>query len=544
MEILLEAQRLTVCVGSGISRRKLPLLNQIIALAFCNIPLSAEAREAFRTMSQFHAFHARLAADGVHSDDPCTLEEFRALNPAEQARLCEPLTATYGDVFNTLEHVVGSKRALLDCLDFRQFGAVDPDAAHFYIGYMILEGALHRVLTTNWDRLIETAVTTSTNLAIDAVLELLLDTATWLNRNQGPYQMLAKVHGCVTQYPDHCEQIILTTAELQLATGNGWRREAVNELLTGTVLFSGYSASDYTVMVPLQVLAQLRAENNLDSSHFYIAQEGDLSTGGRNLIQENNAKHIRLWANDTFASLYFAYIRRRLQLVITTAEQQMRLERAFPDWNDDSWTTLITRLRVLTSEDLGFFLDTFIGDQNARAYDERACRLPIGLSAIRTIFLTGRVPARGRYQNLQFDPNKDIVLLILLAAVIDLSRSTDGTSLSFESTHAGITLIERSGSRRKLCFLYGTYPTAAYHSISRYFNDIEDADGQLPEFEVSVVPCSRYNIPNDDFRPVPILGKALPGVPKAQRRFVDPGRIFQTNSYDALVEKLQEELEL
>jgi hypothetical protein len=543
LEELLEAQRLTLCVGSGISRRRLPLLNQIIASAFCNAPLIPDVTTAFTALSQFHAFRDRLAARRIVSSDPCTLEEFRALDVAVQQELCRPLTVTYGDVFNSLEHALAGKQALLDSFDFLQFGAGDPDAAHYYIGYLLLEGVLHRVLTTNWDLLIETAIATSTSSSMDTVLEVLLDTATWLNRNQSP-SALAKVHGCVTQYPDHCDQIILTTAELQLATGNGWRRDAVNEFLTGTVLFCGYSGSDYTLMVPLQVLAQLRAENHLDGSHFYIADESNLSTGGRNLIQDNDARHIRLWANDSFASLYFAYIRRRLQLVIEAAEQQTRQERAFPEWNDDSWTALITRLRGLIDNDLGLFLDTVIGDQNARAYDENASRLPIGISAIRTIFLIGKVSSRNKYRNLQFDPNKDIVLLILLAATVDLTRRPDGPRLSFESTHVGLTLIENSGSRRKLCFLYGTYATAAYYSISRYFKDIEDSDGRLPEFEVAVIPCSRYNVPDDKFPTAPILGKALPGVPKAQRRFVKPSQIFETTSYDVLLDVLQQELEL
>jgi hypothetical protein len=542
VEGLLEAQRLTLCVGSGISRRRLPLLNQIIALAFANIPLTADANASFAAISQYHAFHARLAVHGIASSDPCTLEEFRGLDVRIRCELCQPLTATYGDVFNTLEHILADKRALLDSLDFIQFNTADPDAAHYYIGYLLLEGVLHRVLTTNWDRLIEAAITISTSSNLHDVLEILLDTATWLNRNQSP-SALAKVHGCVTQYPDHCEEIILTTAELQLATGDGWRRDAINEFLTGTVLFCGYSGSDYTLMVPLQVIAQLRAENNLDGSHFYIADENDLSTGGRNLIQGNDARHIRLWGNDIFSSLYFAYLRRRLQLVIDAAEQQTRHERAFPEWSDDCWTALIARLKVLINDDLGLFLDTRIGAQNARVYDEIASRLPIGISAIRTIFLNGNVPNRGRYRSLQFDPNKDIVLLILLAAMVDLTRRAGGPSLSFETTQAGLTLIENSGSRRKLCFLYGTYPTAAYHSISRYFKDIEDTDGQLPEFEVAVVPCSRYNVPDDNFPPAPILGKALPGVPKAQRRFVEPSRIFETTSYESLLEALQQELE-
>jgi hypothetical protein len=542
--VLLDAQRLAICVGSGISRRRLPLLHQIIALAFRNIPLTAESRETFRASSQFHHFHAQLAVSGIATSDPCTLEEFRALDPAEQAHLCESLTATYGDIFATLEHVVGSKCALLDCIEFLQFGTTEADAAHFYIGYMILEGVFHRVLTTNWDRLIESAVSTLTDIPITSVVELLIDRPTWLDRNQGAHQLLAKVHGCITQYPDSCDQIVLTTPELQLATADGWRRDAVNELLTGTVLFSGYSASDYTLMVPLQVLAQLRAQDHLDSSHFYIAQESDLSAGGRNLLQNNDAKHIQLWANDVFASLYFAYIRRRLQLAIANAEQQLRLERAFPNWTDASWANVIDRLKVLTTEDLGMFLDSIIGQPNARAYDDRASSLPVGLSALRAIFLTGKVPARGKYHHLQFDPNKDIVLLILLATLIDLIRSPGGPSLSFESTHAGITFTEGSGSRRKLCFLYGIYQTAAYHSISTYLNEIESTDGQLPEFEIAVVPCSRYEVPDDAPPPGPILGKMLPGGRKAQRRFVDPTSIFQTTSYDALITTLRAALEL
>ena len=40
-------EQLTVCLGSGISRRRMPVLSELIASAFRNIPLNAESRQLF-----------------------------------------------------------------------------------------------------------------------------------------------------------------------------------------------------------------------------------------------------------------------------------------------------------------------------------------------------------------------------------------------------------------------------------------------------------------------------------------------------------------
>ena len=543
MHDLVGAPRLTICVGSGISYRRLPLLHALLALAFRNIPLNAEARDAFLAYSRQYGFCALLAAEGIVTVNPCSLDEFRSQTNEHQARLCETLTSNYGEVFAALQAVSGSKRLLLDHLEFQQFDISNSDAAHFYIGFLILEGVVERLLTTNWDHLVESALESSINQPINTVLDIIRDEPSWLNRNGGAPAAIAKVHGCSTQYPGRCEEIILTAAELQLATHNGWHQNAVNEFLTGTVLFSGYSASDYTVMVPLRVLAALRANHALDVSHFFIAQDSDLNPAGRDLTNNDPSRHIRLWANDTFASLYFAYLRQRLQNAITTAEQQRRPERAFPVWDEPSWQALITRLRTLTTEDLGAFLDAFIGPPASRSYDERAASLPIEISAIRAIFLTGRLEARGKYQNLHFDANKDIVLLILVAALVDLCRPANA-HISLETSYAGITISEDNGSRRKFLFLYGIYPNAAYPALSTYLIDVEDTDGQFPEFEVAVIPCSRYDIPDDAYPVTPILAKPLPGGKRARRRFVDPKTVFETQGYDDLIVKLRTTLEL
>lgn len=540
---LVEAPRLTVCIGSGVSRRRLPLLHELIALALRNIPLTDQARNAFLGFSQLYGFRALLGAQGIPTNEPCSLDEFRVQPPGIQSQVCRVLTPVYGDFFAALETAAGTKRLLLDYIDFQQFETQDSDAAHFYIAFLILEGVIERLLTTNWDRLVEFAVQISTTRPLAGVLGVLRDQASWLDRNDGPPVSIAKVHGCSTQYPHQSESIILTTRELQVATGPGWRRDAVAEFINGTVLFSGYSGSDYTLMVPLQILAALRADNKLDSSHFYIAQEGDLNVPGRNLTDNNPNRHIPLWANDAFASLYFAYVTRRLRNAITTAEQQRRPERAFSSWEEDAWQTTIARLRSLIADEFGAFLDSNIGEPGNRPYDETAARLPFEISALRAIFLTGRLNERGKYHNLSFDANKDVVLLILLAALVDLALAT-GARLSVETSYAGLTILEANGARRKLVFLYGIYVNTASAALSDYLIEIEDRDGRYPEFEVAVIPCSRYDVPDGAFPIVPILARTLPGAARARRRFIDPRAVFATRTYDELVGTLRTALEL
>lgn len=538
-QVLEGTGQVVLCLGSGISRRKLPLLAGLIARAFLNLPLNEDANQIFEGYSQTHVFHLRLSDRGLHSSTPCTLDEFRTLLPDVQAAICQPLAQIYGDVFRDLETVYGSKQEMLAAIDIGQFQTAEPDVAHFYIAYLLIEGRISRVLTTNWDVLIEKALAASTSKPADHFLSIAQDDATWLDRLNQHNSILTKVHGCATQYPDSCEQIIITTRDLLAATANGWRQQAVQEFLSGRVLFSGYSGSDYTLMVPAKVIQAMRAQHALTAAEYFVAQEGDLSHGALQLNGNQPNKHLQMYANDTFTSLYFSFLRKRFKQALEVAAQQTQPERAFSRWSDDAWNEMLIRLHVLMDDDFPKFLDYIIGLPGSRPYDDSIGILPVRLSELREMFLEGTVQHPRSYQPLRFDPLKDLVLLILIAAFFDLGACA-GLSFSAKGEIAGITFVESTGTVRTACFVYGTYAPAAVPMVTNYLNDIEASYGILPTYEVLIVPCSQYHVGAVGTpTPRPVLSKSLPGSTTATRTFVNPDIIFHSTDFNDLGAKLR-----
>jgi hypothetical protein len=536
-------EQLTVCLGSGISRRRMPVLSELIASAFRNIPLNAESRRLFEQYSVRHLFFQRLEQDGVHVTNPCTLEEFRELTHEQQETICWILCETYGDVFGELQRLCQSKRELLDLMDFARFQVGEPDAAHCYVALMVIEARLQRVLTTNWDRLIEIAIERLSDQAFVHVVTLLKNQATWLNRYYGPAQLIAKVHGCATQYPDHTEDIVVTTDDLQAAVHSDWRQLMIRDLLSGKVVFSGYSGSDYTLMVPLSMIQELRAAHQLDDLDYYVAQESALEARGRSLSGDDASHHLRLNANDFFVTMYFAWIRGRLKTAVHYGRGQTRLERAF-DWSDDGWTEALDRIEHLLETDFPRMLDLLFGAPEVRSFDN-SCQIPVDLSSLRQLFLSGEVNHVGKYCRLQFDPIRDLVMLIVVAAVVDIVSTTGNLSLELAQSHCGITLRESSGATRKLIFLFGTYPRVAFSVLNTYLDEIEDSGAGLPTPEIVVIPCNKFDVAEDDsFKPAGVLDKKLAGQVKTRRRFLKPQELLSTQTYGTLVARIREELEL
>jgi hypothetical protein len=541
-QVLEGAGHLALCLGSGISRRKLPLLAELIAAAFCHLPATAAARAVFEGFSQQHVFHLRLQEKGMAVSNPCTLDEFCGLDEQVQTELCQTLVQTYGDVFRELQVVYGSKQGMLGAVDFGRFKNADPDVSHFFIAFLLIEGRISRVLTTNWDMLIEKALAISTSKPAEQTLSVALDQPSWLDRLNGPQVILAKVHGCATQFPLSCEHIVITTGDLQAAAAGGWRQDAVRDFLSGRVLFCGYSGSDYTLMVPAKVIEELRQSHALPAAQYFVAEDKDLSAGARQLNGDQPNRHLRMYANDMFSSLYFAFLRKRFKQAIETAEQQTQPERAFPKWNDTAWNDALGRLRTLMDVELPTMLDSIIGVPGSRGYDDFVAGIPVRLSELREMFLEGRVQHPKLYQPFRFDPIKDVVLLTVLAALVELGAAS-GFSLSMNGDVAGVTITESTGVVRTICLVYGTYAPAVVPMVNAYLSDVEATIGTLPTFEVLIVPCSQYKIGSfPDFAPDPVLSKPLPGVPAAKRTFVDPDVLFDSVDFGDLMSKLRAEL--
>ena len=148
-------QHITVCVGSGASRGSMPMLETLISRTFFNLPVDEGSCQLFLKYSRSKFFAESLVRRRLSSSNPTTFDEFRALQPEVRDYVCKPICETYGDFFRDIQDFVGSKDRLLDLIEFNEFRRGEPNPSHYYMAYLILEGKLQKIVTTNWDLLIE-----------------------------------------------------------------------------------------------------------------------------------------------------------------------------------------------------------------------------------------------------------------------------------------------------------------------------------------------------------------------------------------------------
>jgi hypothetical protein len=128
-------QHITLCIGSGASRGRMPMLSRLISRTLYNLPLDDQSREFVLRYSRSKFFHECLTRRGQSSSNPTTLDEFRALSVEARDEVCSPISETYSEFFRDVQDFVGSKARLLELLEFDEFKNGEPNPCHYYIAY-------------------------------------------------------------------------------------------------------------------------------------------------------------------------------------------------------------------------------------------------------------------------------------------------------------------------------------------------------------------------------------------------------------------------
>jgi hypothetical protein len=254
-----------------------------------------------------------------------------------------------------------------------------------------------------------------------------------------------------------------------------------------------------------------------------------------------------MWADDLFASIYFAWVKSRLKSATEFEKGRTQHERSFRNWSDTEWNTAIASIEQMLEAQLPAWLDSAIGPSDARVWNKTAAEIPIRLSELRQLLTTGRIAPDnvGKYLPTHFDSAIDVAFLLVFRAVLEAVRARPEYSLRISDSASGVTLISNQGTVRQLIFLYGRSAQNAYSTLSAYINEVE-AECGLPAPEVVVIPCQQYRMSTeDDLGPERSDDVGLPsGDMTATKYFVDPDRLFQTGSFSELRAVITEELEL
>ena len=518
------------------------MVSTLIARAFRNVVMCDQTREIFLDYSRRVFMFHQLQERQVVVDNPLELDGFRTLPEADQNLLCKSVADHFGEIFGRLQRICGRAR-LLEIIEFQEFQQGDPDACHYYIAYLVQEGKLRRIVTTNWDILIEEALRRTSVHPPNQLLNVVFDDRTYATRNDLAPQVYAKVHGSANQYPDEAESIVLTSEDIEAASDpQSWKQRLLYDYLDGTVLFCGYSATDTSIRIPAKAIERRDAAHELAGCSYYFAELNQLGEIATRFTRGEAQKHIRLYANDIFSSLYFGWLIERLKSAIEHERGQGQYH--FPRWQNEDWNNILDRVQREIERLVPEWLEATIGAPAVRRWDKSCALIPIILSNITQLASQGQIEHALQYIPLPLETSKTVACLIMLLAVLDVAAQLECTiGAHLDTSFCGLTMLDPSGASRNIILLYGPSPQGALAAIDLYLSGL-DRNGPIPPSpEVVIIPCQQYVFQADPLELPDFSQRRLPGELRARKHPISPESTFSSRSFEELVRLLRRELE-
>lgn len=245
-------------VGSGVSYGLVPGLKKLLwsVLDFLQRRINdpAEGEDHRRALEEIVAEHL-----------PHELVAFRA-DPANWAIPGDlaALVNSYSSILGTEVGQHPSDYLLWEAIDVREtYGALtlQPGAQHRLIAYLLHEGIIEKIVTTNWDGLIEKAVDESSGRGQPPLLGVLMTNESF--RTARGATMLVKQHGCAVMAREdvsYREYLVSQTNDIAIWLNSSIYSRVVSEVRAVAKdrksLMLGFSAQDYNVLVQIAAASQ------------------------------------------------------------------------------------------------------------------------------------------------------------------------------------------------------------------------------------------------------------------------------------------------
>lgn len=245
-------------VGSGVSLGQVPGLDVLLrrVLTFLQNGIDGSAAGIACQAALDEIVEQYLAGDlAAFRSDP--------INWAIPDDLSE-LVTSYSKILSAEVGKHPQDYLLWDAVDVREtYGspAIEPGPEHRLIAYLIHEGVVEEVVTTNWDGLIERAVEESAGSGQMPLLGVLMTNESF--RTARGKSKLLKQHGCaVLAREDEVYRKYLVAQTLDIAM---WLNSPLYARMVGEVravakdrrsLMLGFSAQDYNVLVQIAAASQ------------------------------------------------------------------------------------------------------------------------------------------------------------------------------------------------------------------------------------------------------------------------------------------------
>jgi len=190
-----------------------------------------------------------------------------------------------------LETLIAGPISVCETLEIHKYADLRPLPSHRYLAYMIREGLIREVITTNYDCCLETAFRDSffqkdlaeAQLGVVRTLEEYRDTA---DKHTLPgHLLLFKINGCAGAYSEGrkpedwrawesaAERIILTERQLQTFRHENWAKELFQDRARSrTLLFSGFGNEEPQIRHTALALMEEFSKDD-DGMTWYMAMD-------------------------------------------------------------------------------------------------------------------------------------------------------------------------------------------------------------------------------------------------------------------------------
>lgn len=276
----LNAGKLTLWIGSGISRDRFDMLPDLVlhVLDFLRANINCDECDC----PHFEAFQNALTMAGLTAAerDEVNIEQPLSESPFS-TRLANGLAQRYADFLNI--RVSGQPNDYLvrkgvDVAGIYGDPEIDSDAEHYCIAALILEGVVGNVASANWDGLIEKAY-----LELAGQREGLAVCVESAHLQQaGLRPKLLKFHGCAVlarEDPDNFYELIIARSSQLAQWGTRPRTGAISEDLKLQVqqfrtLMLGLSAQDFNIQKLFEAARQQLAwQWNANNPAFVFSED-------------------------------------------------------------------------------------------------------------------------------------------------------------------------------------------------------------------------------------------------------------------------------
>lgn len=302
LEDLSTAERV-LWVGSGVSYGRVPglkvLLRRVLEFLQSRIDATSEGTEYRRALEE-------IVADHLSGE----LAAFRA-NPCEWA-IPDDLSGLVNCYSKILGTEVGGHPQdylLWEAVDVREtYGAstLKPGAQHRLIAYLLHEGVVEEIVTTNWDGLIEAAVEESQAANQPPLLAVLMTNESF--RYARGSAKLVKQHGCAVKAREaesYRKYLVSQSIDIAMWLSSDIYARVVSEVRTVAKdrksLMLGFSAQDYNVLVQIAAASQDIAWGWDPGDPAYVFAEPQISTSQKAVLsavyrEEYPPNRLEIWS--------------------------------------------------------------------------------------------------------------------------------------------------------------------------------------------------------------------------------------------------------